>query len=174
MYFLKLLPPCKSKIRVSSLTLKLHWNYAWEFWDILWFWETTLRFISGIPGMSWGKMLLPKYLHVLILCFMVCVFPLALAETTFWWIVGFLPICVSFEICKEACAFQTGRDFLMRWLNGMEVELMCLNSVVVSVLLSRTGSVAVWMPDSRRVEESQEEGYSGYISLTLGWMKATI
>lgn len=25
-YFLKLLPPCKSKIRVSSLTLKLHRN----------------------------------------------------------------------------------------------------------------------------------------------------
>lgn len=105
---------------------------------------------------------------------MVRAFPLALAETTFWWIVGFLPICVFFEIRKEACAFRTGRDFLMRWLNGMEVELTCLNCVVVSVLLSCTGSVAVRMPDSRRVDESQEERYSGYTSLTLGWMKATI
>lgn len=51
---------------------------------------------------------------------------------------------------------------------------MCLNCVVVSVLLSRTGGVAVRMHDGRRVDESQEERYSGYISLTLGWMKATI
>lgn len=160
MQFLKLLSLCKSRVHVSSWKLSCIRIKLGCF-------ESSLSFISGIPEIAWGKTLWPKYLHVI--SFMVCAFALALGETALWWIVGFFPVCVSFEIHNRRLVYFG------------PVEIICWDDLIASkwnwcvLVLSwvlRTAvlhcSVALWMRVCRRVDEAQKDN-SGYIWLYL-WL----
>lgn len=86
-----------------------------------------LSFISGIPEIAYGKILLPKVLHRIDEGKSHTRWDYILMNSWFS-----LHMCVFWGTQTSCCVFWTSRDFMMRWVNCIKVRLVCLNSVVVS------------------------------------------